>query len=317
MCKTTTFYKPFDNGFEVLFGNVLIKAAAEMVCEHYPKRDNASVFVGTSHEDLENYRDGGRASSGRLYVHVNLEHKCPVDENGGLPYCNSYWTDKFNGMWGFFDEIWDFQIENYEYFRFWGFGKKYRFKPLRYTTCLERFVDDNPADYDYQFECVVDTKTREGVMNVLTSMPAREVEPGKYEVDPPRLDLLMSNTNNCDLKFSEKSRCRYGMDFPHYDTPCTINTYRIFEYLCMNKPVVVWDRDRLTSREYFGDLCIWLEDFNAWNLKQTAKREPRTDIAETFRQMTYSDKDYDEYRLNIIRDYKERTGITVPDSVMD
>ena len=43
---------------------------------------------------------------------------------------------------------------------------------------------------------------------------------------------------------------------------------------------------------------------------------PRTDVAETYKQMTYLDKDYDDYRLNIIKEYKDRTGITVPDFVM-
>lgn len=315
--EQTTWRKPYRNGFEAIFNSVWITAAFEMACEHWNKQDNLSVFVGTSFEDLDNYKNNGCVSKKLKYAYYNFEHKCPIDENGHLPYCNDWWTGKFNEMWGFYDEIWDFQIENYEYFKFHGFGKKYRFKPLRYTSCLERFHSNGPSDYDFQFECVVDTKTRKEILNVLTSIPTKGVDWDNYEVDLPRMNVLMSNTNNHETKFFEKERCKYGIDFPHYDTPCTINTYRIFEYLCMNKPVVVWDRDKLSSRNYFGNLCIWLEDFNAWDLKQIAKQEPRTDIAETFRQMTYSDKDYDEYRLNIIRDYKERTGITVPDLVMD
>lgn len=311
-----TYIKSFDNGFEIIYGSTWIKTCVEMMSEHFSK-PKTSVWINTGVEDYNSMHENGRVLNDVSYVYAHLEHKYPIDANGGVSNCSKQWIDVFNKMMCFYSEIWDFQIENFEYFKFHGFEKKYRFRPLRYSKCFENFPKCETPEYDLQFECVVDTVTRKYMLHVLTNEPFRIVENRYIERDLPRLNILFTNTDNFELKYREKARCKYGIDFPHYDNPCTINTFRIYEYLCMNKPCIVWDRDKISARSYFGDLCEWVEDFNTWNIKQIIRKEPRTDIAETYKQMTYSDKDYDEYRLNIIRDYKARSGITVPDYVMD
>ena len=84
----------------------------------------------------------------------------------------------------------------------------------------------------------------------------------------------------------------------------------------MNKPVLVWNLYDITSKLYFGDLCVYMDNFTAYDINNAIKQTPRADIAETFKQMTYSDSDYDKYRLDIVRDYSDRTGAVIPDSVL-
>lgn len=310
-----TYIKNCEGGFDVVYNSGWVESAVEMMPEHF-SAPKTSVWVNTSYEDMKLMQSRGYVFDDVKYVHYNMEHKCPIDASGNVPYCSEYWRDVFNESLGFFSEVWDFQIENYEYYRYHGLDSKFRFRPLRYASWFEPRRTDAVSEYDVQIECVFDTRTRLEVICALTNEPVRVYDDGTVRRDPPRTSILLTNTGDAALKMREKNRCRYGMDFPHYDTPCTINTFRIYEYVCMNKPVIVWDRDGLSSRKYFGDLCIWVDKMDTWDVKQIVKRPPRTDVAAAFRDMTYSDSDYDTYRLGIIRDYCDRTGKKVPDSVM-
>lgn len=296
------------------FASDAIKSAVECHIEH--EKDTDSVIMFNTGFDEYYYLHQNNLFEGKKAIYYDLEHKCPIDENGQMSFCSVEWTNNFNKILETYNEIWDFQLENYEYFKFHKLDKLFRFKPLRYTTWFKQFYEDIVPKYDIQLECVVDTQTRMNVFMVLTNEPYRILEDGDVERNNPRISIKMTNTFNAELKLREKNDCLYGIDFPHYDTPCTINCFRIYEYICMNKPVIVWDRDRLSSRNYYGDLCVWVDDFNTWDLKKITQTQPRKDVAETYKQMTYLDKDYDEYRLNIIRDYKNKTGISVPDYVM-
>lgn len=287
----------------------------ESVCYNYDEHygDSADVFcINIGVEDLTNIR---KENFGNRIVLVNLEHKFPIDEHGQLKYCNEYWTNVYNDIVReIYDEVWDFQIENYAYYKFHKIENKFRFRPLRHTTWFDKYKNECEAKYDIQMECVFDTNTRLWVANTLTQQPYTVQNDIIYKAD--RITLNITNTDRSDEKFKAKNECRYGFDSPHYDTPCTNNCTRIYEYVCMNKPVIVWDRDKNTSRMYFRDLCTYIEDFNAWNVKLAVSQPPRKDIDDTFRQMTSSDKDYLEYCQNIIRDHCDRTGEQVPDSVM-
>lgn len=249
-------------------------------------------------------------------IFINLEHKAPIGKNGELGYCSKYWAGKYNSLIAKAYEVWDFQIENYEYHLFYGSKDKFRFRPPRWTNWFDSYIRPTNPSYDIQLEMVVDTNARKCALQALTSVPAAvNTATGEY-TKRETISVNLSNTRNRDDKFLAKNNCRYGFDCPHFDTPCTMNTIRIYEYVCMNKPVIVWDRDKITSWNYYGDLCVYLDNINSWNISNVVLNEPRTDVAETFRQMTEGDAAYDEYRLSIARDYMKRTGTLVPDSVM-
>lgn len=278
----------------------------------YEEESNKIIMFNTGFDEFYNIKKCEDIKNKKL-VYYNFEHKYPIDPNGQMKFCSKNWTDNFNKILEQYDEIWDFQIENYEYFVYHKLSSKFKFYPMRYTKWFEQYVKKINPNYDLQFECVVDTNTRKYMLNVLTNEPCRKLENGDYETRE-RISIKMTNTFNTALKLNEKNDCRYGFDFPHYDSPCTINNVRIYEYLCMNKPVIVWDRDKITSRKYFNDLCVWIDDFTTWNIKQETIKTPKNNISEIFKKMTSNKNDYNFYVYEIVKDYKETKGITIPDT---
>lgn len=300
-------------GTPIYYASDWIESVCYMYDEHYGDMSENVFCINIGIEDMQSIRKNN--PNGKIVL-VNLEHKHPIDERGSVPYCNEHWTGVFNNMVReLVDEVWDFQIENFAYFRHHNLESKYRFRPLRYTTWFDKYKTPVEPKYDIQMECVFDTNTRMWVANVLTQEPYKIQGDIIYKMGG-RLTINITNTDKSEEKFRAKNECRYGFDAPHYDTPCTSNCTRIYEYVCMNKPVIVWDRDKTTSREYFRDLCTYIDDFSAWNVKLITNQKPRNDIAETYRQMTFSQKDYIEYCGNIIREHCDRTGEKIPDSVM-
>lgn len=304
------------NGTPIFYASNWIESICYMHKEHYDKYPEYVFCINTSIEDMTEILK--EKTNGRKLIYVNLEHKCPVDETGNLKYCSQYWTNVFNKMIGmYFDEVWDFQIENIEYFKFHNLAHKYKFRPLRYTSWFDKYKTNDTPEFDIQIECVFDTNTRVWMINQLTHEPIRLNNGVVERLDNgERISINITNTSKSDTKFTAKNLCKYGIDMPHYDTPCTMNCTRIYEYMCMNKPVIVWDRDKITSKEYFKDLCVYVEDFNTWNMKTETMKEPRQNVADAYKSMTYSDADYDNYRKAIIEDYEKRTGSGIPDSVM-
>lgn len=304
------------NGTPIFYSTKWIDSICHMFKEHYDKYTDNVFCINTGAENMNEILK--EKTNGRKFIFVNLEHKCPIDDTGNLAWCNEYWTNVLNNMIdSYFDEIWDFQIENYEYFKIHGLEHKYKFKPLRYTTWFEMYKTDGKHEFDIQLECTFDTNTRIWMIHTITDDPVRFTDYSVERLDDgKRISVNLTNTSDSDIKFKAKNLCRYGIDMPRYDSPCTTNCTRIYEYICMNKPVIVWDRDKITSREYYKDLCTYVEDFNTWNMKLETMKEPRTDIANTYKAMTYSDADYDNYRKSIIEDYSKRTGNIVTDYIM-
>lgn len=292
------------NGNSIYYASPYIVSVAYQYMEHYDLFTDVIFCINIDFISIKNIK---KENVNKKIIYVNLEHKYPIDENGNLKYCNSYYTKIINDVaFNLVDEIWDFQIENYEYYKFYNLQNKFRFMPLRYTTWFEKYRTSQPIEFDIQLECVIDTNARVWAINQLTSEPTQIIEGVYYTY--PRISINLTNTIDVDTKFKAKEKCKYGIDIPHYDTPCSNNTTRIYEYICMNKPVIVWDRDGITSREYFKDLCIYVNEFTTFNIKSILENVPRTDVAETFKQMTYFDESYNEYKNIIIKDYENRTG---------
>ena len=300
-----------DN-FYVSFSTNYIKSSVESIIEHY-KNSKSSVFIDINN-GYEGFVNTTQHFSNFNLIYYDMEHKYPINENGELVRISPYWINVFNEMLNYYDEIWDFQLENYEYFKYYKLDKLFRFKPLRYTNWFEQFrKKQSEYVYEIQLEMNLTTQFRQNLFSKLTCGPVKQVN--GYNILPD-ISINFTNTNDINAKFYAKNNCKYGIDLPSRETPITFNCFRIYEYICMNKPCIVCDPYKITSRKYFNDLCIYMDYLENYDLKQILLKPPRTDIAETFKQMTYSDKDYDEYRLNIIKDYKDRTGISVPDYVM-
>lgn len=235
----------------------------------------------------------------------NLEHKSTIWE-GHPANCNKFWDDKYREGAANADEIWDFNIENFAYHKLIGAGDKFRFVPLRYTTWFEQYRQDITPSYDIEFEGNFDTSIRKQVLSILCS-------------DTPecnKITFKVANTYNLETKLREKLDARFGFDFPHWDFPETFNAFRVYESICINRQPIIFDPFGVTSKEYFKDLPIYIGYLSPQSIWDATRQEPRMDVAERFKEMTYTDEAYEQYRRNIVEDFRQRTGMEVPDSVL-
>lgn len=237
-------------------------------------------------------------------IFYNLEHKQSFDEHGAKN-CNGYWEHIYGTGAHQADEIWDFNIENYPYHKFIGESEKFRFIPLRFTHWYEQFITDIPVRYNLVFEAKIDTKLRQEMLRVLCTETS----------ELKRTSFKLVNCFDTPTRSLEKLDGRFGFDFPHWNWPETFNCFRIFEYLCLNIQPIVWDPFG-TSKEYFGGLIIYLNYLSPQSIWEATRQEPRKDVAQKFKEMTYTPGAFEEYRKRIVMDFVTRTGTQVPDSVL-
>ena len=279
-----------------------------LVKEHYTNHLH-DVYIGINTSDeIRQFKLEHPETKTILY---NLEHKYPQVKPGVVSNCNEYWSKYFRHLMLYIDEVWDFNIENYEYFRDIGYGEKFRFVPLRYTTYFEQFHIDHEPRYDFEFEATFDSYMRLRTLNEL-AIPIKIKDSGK-EV---RVNYKICNVEDHKVKYLEKLDGRFGFDLPHYDTPETINCYRIYECLCLNRQPIVFDPYQITSKEYFGDLPIYISEISTKIMYIITRQEPRMDVAERYKEMTFSDEAFEEYRHRIVKEFSERTSTEIPLSVL-
>lgn len=277
-----------------------------LVQEHYIWHLHDTYIGVDASDELIQFK---KEHPGIKIILYNLEHKYPQTSPGVLPNCSQGWLGYFKMVMEYVDEVWDFNIENYIYFRDIGHGAKFKFVPLRYTTYFERFDIYREPCYDLEFEAIFDTTIRMRLINTL-SMPVN------IDGQDRRVNYKICNTDDCRIKYREKVDARWGFDFPHYDFPETINCFRIFEYICLNRQPIVYDPYKITSKEYFGDLPIYIDELTVPVLYDVIHGTPRADVAERFRRMTYTPDAYEQYRRCIVNDFINTMGIQVPDTVL-
>lgn len=296
-----------DKNNIIVYATDGIKSIVEMIIEHFiPKIEESNkrtIILVNVAVNAKTFR----GSYDRI-IYFNLEHKYPlVDKfpaNSTVHWEKGFIRDCLNHV----DEIWDFNIENYQYFMEHGLDDKFIFVPLRYTKWFEQFrLDINPR-FELQFEGVFDTPFRLYCIRDLTT-------PGMYgDVQP--ISLKITNTPVPKDKFFEKQDCIFCLDLPHYDTPETINAVRIYENTCINKQTIVYDKYNVGSRAYFGNMVIYMPKLNVVALAEIVRGKYQTDVAEVFKYMTYSDDMYQDYRKMIKKDFEKISGTNIPDSVL-
>lgn len=227
--------------------------------------------------------------------------------------------------------IWSYQIENYKIFKEIGRESDFKFVPLRYTDYYDlqgyTIKDVSEFAYEIQFEGKLmesreceylsaesqSTLRNRIVTNLLSKL--RDLD-GKLSDDI--IEICVSNTHNMPERCRTKQISRYCIDIPRLDCPQTINNFRIWENILLNKQTIVVDPSNITM-DYFGDLIIKLHDASRfeYDIELIAYNNfAPLDIRERFKEMTDSDEAYDNYRIRIIREFSDRTGIMVPDSVL-
>lgn len=296
------------NNNNVVWNSDVLKAVVEMCFEHYiPKMKDTCLCVDFSNPAYINAWK--KSHPEQKIIFYNLEHKYPLDENNNPYNCSQEWNKFFKGtVPGLFDEIWDFNIENYVFWESLGLADKFRFMPLRYTTWFEQFRKETTPRYDIEFEGLFTRTPRLKMIMMLTCPVAVN--------QTQSLRVKIANTPDPAVKYEEKQDARYCIDYPQYEQSETINSTRIHECICLNRPVIVCDIYKVGSRKYWDDLCIYLEEpltINLWNL---TREEPRKDVAEVYKNRTYTDESFQQYRKEIKEDFEKIENIQIPDFVL-
>lgn len=221
------------------------------------------------------------------------------------------WRSSFQRMLEPIDTIWDFNVENYMYLKSIGRGKDFRFAPPRYTTWFEQFIIPNESRkylFDLFFTGVLNSDIRLSSIKEITQC----IHEDGLNFIPFKFCMMTDN----ELKYHEMQTCKYVIDIPRIDEPETINVLRIYEAICLNMPVIVYDKYNIGSDKYFPNLIIKMDVLRNADLRKIVSNQPQANIAEIFKELTYTDEAYEKYRQSIVEDFYNKTKIMIPDTVL-
>ena len=295
-----------DTNSIVFWDNDFFESEVEMVGEHYASiLANTAIFVNTFANDDGFIKQHMKEHSEQKLILYNLEHKYPLESPGKVQCCDWKWTKIFNEYVQNFDEIWDYNIEDYMYFHSIGCGQKFRFKPLRYTTWFEQFHKDKEPNYDVEFEGAFDTNTRSKCIRDLTRPTSRKIK------------LKIANTNNQLVKFQEKLDAKFCLDLPHYNWPeAYAARVRLFECICLGKPVITYDHNLVGSKKYFEDMVIYTDQLYQHVIYDIISSNIPTNVSQKFKQLTYNNMDYEIYKRSIFDDFVKISNENIPEFVL-
>jgi len=181
------------------------------------------------------------------------------------------------------DEIWDYSLpENSRYYTD-KMLSKVKFKPMRYTTWFEQFQYSKSLDPRYDFLFI-------GV-----------VAPDRYD----KLNRLSVNTkfNRTIITWGrpiynsllELSLSKYVLNLKQHNLNGIQNQVRIYELLGLNCTVVS-EKDDFN---YFSDLIYQFNNISELFNFDKSQLNPK----EKYKELTYSIEAYDNYRLNILKQF--------------
>lgn len=285
---------------------------AKMIEEHFIKYIHPECIL-----DINGCTDI-KSSAGFQYIPYHMERVWPMGVNKPPDKFEEYLVDVWNNAY----EIWDFNIENYEYFHTKFPNKRWKFVPFRYTTCFEQFqLCTRAPRYDIGFTGSIDTPTRFDILHSLTHM--HNIPGSDIASTLRKLEFKIINHSVDRYKYDDMHDCKYILDIPHWGVEQTCNMVRIWESLCINSPMIVYDPYNTTKR-YFGDCVITIGDLKTDEIYEALfdevwraiHVEPPFSVADKYKELTYSDEDYKRYCISILQDFRRVSGMDIPNSVL-
>lgn len=249
-----------------------------MVQEHYdtPDYEDTLFFINTIYffdETMELIKEKDFKQHRRIYY--NFEHA--GDSNADEVVISKYRFEKFG-----ITEVWTFEPNNETFDT--DLGVKYM--PVRFTEYITKAYYDKPKKFDLGFVGIVGSNgyspRRNNLFNdyILNSECdfSMKIMNG-YQIMDLKDDFL-----DCRFAFDSKRNYRHNMQ----------NQVRIFEHICMGHTVL---SEKSDYNIFPGLIYEWetIDDLN--NLIHTV--EPQ-DFREQYKEMTYSDEAYEEYRNAIL-----------------
>ena len=84
------------NGNSIYYASPYIVSVAYQYMEHYDLFTDVIFCINIDFISIKNIK---KENVNKKIIYVNLEHKYPIDENGNLKYCNSYYNINHKGMY--------------------------------------------------------------------------------------------------------------------------------------------------------------------------------------------------------------------------
>ena len=262
-----------------------LEAVKYMFKEHYDKPEYADTLFLINTilwwDDKQNcYHQFNRedfTETRRIYY--NLEHAAdtiPQEQQSLKEYIMTF------GL----TEIWTFEpnIEN------WDCGLiPIKFVPLRYTSLLEKSNLDVEKKFDLGFI---------GIVGSPGYSPRRNEFFDKY-IQTPQIDFSIKILNGftiSELK-DELANCKFVLDSKRNYRHSMPNQVRLFEHLCLGHTVL---SEKSDMNVFPGMVYEWNDIFELNNLIKTVQPE---DMSLRYKEMTYSDDAYLNYKYYIMKTF--------------
>ena len=269
----------------------LLDSIALMIQEHYDNvnYDDTLFLVNTysSYLDLQKPEYNQHRC-----IYYNLEHNDDFDNNQKDKALEQIYNYKITEIWSMEPncELWDSDL-----------GVK--FMPVRYTSYLKNNVIKQSNKFDLGFV---------GLPVNYGYAPRRiELLNNLYFSDDVDLSLKILAGYNINELCDEFSNCKFVLDTHRNYRHSMQNQVRIFEHLCLGHTVL----SEKSTYNMFPGLIYEFE--NVQQLNDLAHTVEPQDFSEEYKEMTYTDEAYDEYRQKILTesyciptcDYFEKCGI--------
>lgn len=258
----------------------------KMVVEHYDNENYGNVLFLLNHiflkEDILEFK-----KQYSKIIFYNLEH---FSAQTYLAKSNQWRELLFLNLEAC-DEFWDFLIENKRYYTN-NLIDRYKFMPLRYTDTKNV---KNEKTIDVLFNGTADTNVRKTFICSLLN---------NYE--DRKFNSVIVNAMFGDSLSKMLQKTKFVCDFPHYKLyGNTQNCARIFEALCHNIQVISYtDTNRVVN--YFPGLIEIINPENGFDADKTQEivlNYKERNVAEEYKNLTYSDSAYETYKTNISQIY--------------
>ena len=254
-----------------------IESVKLMVQEHYdiPEYNDTLFLINTVSEWYFHHEPQHRC------IYYNLEHNADIDI-ADKKKLNQYLKD--NGV----TEVWSTE-PNCEVF---DIDLGVRFMPVRYTTYIKKQEISKPKFFDLAFV---------GILGSDKYAPRRNKFFEQY-IGNPFLDFSVKILNGHLLNElqDEFANCKFILDSHRNYKHNMQNQVRIFEHICMGHTVL---SEKSDYNMFPGLIYEWenIEELN--DLVHTIQPE---DFSEKYKELTYSNEAYENYRHALLSSYYDK-----------
>lgn len=251
-----------------------VESVKLMVQEHYdtPEYDDTLFIINTGIlSDLNGFTQHRK-------IYYNLEHSNDMEPSEKFLVNDFFHNSGITEVWSMEPNCETFDIDD--------IGVKYM--PVRYTSYIKR--------YDYQLTGKFDLGFA-GIIGPYNVAPRRDKFFDDFRKNNYKFSIKILNGYSISEMQDEFATCRFVLDCHRNYRHSMQNQVRIFEHICLGHTVL---SEKSTYNMFPGLIYEWENIGELDNLIKTV--EPQ-DFSEKYKEMTYSNESYENYRQSILSNY--------------